>query len=122
MRRSSSRLASGRRRTPRTTLKMAALAPMPRASVRMTVMVSPLVRERERTANFRSCQKVIGIPHRIRHVHYAHGPTNFPFIDDGERFRIGARAGFRATHVHLFRRQAGDAEDAVPRSYDRDFQ
>src|SRR5438477_3970696 len=58
MRRFSSRLERGRRSTPRTTLKMAALAPMPSASVRITVMVRPLVRVRERAANLRSCRKL----------------------------------------------------------------
>src|SRR5260221_9877550 len=59
MRRSWSRLTSGRRSTPRTTLKMAALAPMPSASVSTTVKVSPLALTSERNANLRS---VIGSP------------------------------------------------------------
>ena len=50
----SSRLTSGLRRTPRTTLKIDALAPMPSASVRMTVADSPLARASERRANLRS--------------------------------------------------------------------
>src|SRR5580658_10142023 len=54
MRRFSSRLTSGRRSTPRTTLKIAALAPMPSASVRITVIARPLVCARERRATFRS--------------------------------------------------------------------
>src|SRR5271154_2707527 len=54
MRRFSSRFTSGRRRTPRTTLKMAALAPIPSARVRTTVMARPLVWARERRATFRS--------------------------------------------------------------------
>src|SRR5271170_73598 len=48
MRRFSSRFTSGRRRTPRTTLKMAAFAPIPRARMRTTVMARPLVWARER--------------------------------------------------------------------------
>src|SRR5579885_3134988 len=60
MRRSSSRLTSGRRSTPRTTLKMAALAPMPRARVRTTVIARPLLRQRERTASLRSRPKSSG--------------------------------------------------------------
>src|SRR5579872_6330300 len=59
MRLFSSRLARGRSRTPRTTLKMAAFAPMPRASVTTTMTVSPLVRIKERNANFKSCQQVM---------------------------------------------------------------
>src|SRR5882724_7480277 len=59
MRRFSSRLTSGRSRTPRTRLKMAALAPMPSASVATTVMVSPFVRANERAANFTSFRKVM---------------------------------------------------------------
>jgi hypothetical protein len=51
MRLFSSRLTSGRSRTPRTRLNIAALAPMPRASVRITVMVRPLARARERAPN-----------------------------------------------------------------------
>src|SRR5262245_45408908 len=54
MRRSSSRLARGLSSTPRTTLKMAALAPIPRASVVTTVSASPLARSRDRNAYFRS--------------------------------------------------------------------
>jgi hypothetical protein len=53
-------LTSGRSSTPRTTLKMAALAPMPSASVRATVIARPLLRASERAANFSSCRKVIG--------------------------------------------------------------
>ncbi len=49
--RSSSRLTSGRRSTPRTTLKIAALAPMPSASVTTTVAARPLARRSERRAN-----------------------------------------------------------------------
>src|SRR5579872_1473865 len=52
MSRSSSRLTSGLSRTPRTKLKIAALAPMPSAIVKITVSVRPLVRMSERIANF----------------------------------------------------------------------
>src|SRR3972149_5455698 len=45
---------SGRRRTPRTTLKIAALAPIPSARVRTTVMASPLTLAKDRNANWRS--------------------------------------------------------------------
>jgi hypothetical protein len=41
-------LTSGRSSTPRTTLKIAALAPMPSASVTTTVAARPLARRRER--------------------------------------------------------------------------
>src|SRR6267142_3045771 len=58
MRRSSSLLTSGRRRTPRTRLKIAALAPMPSASVSTTVIARPLLRASERAANFTSFTKV----------------------------------------------------------------
>src|SRR6185295_6577019 len=62
MSRLSSRLTSGRMRTPRTTLKIDALAPIPRASGRTTVADSPLARLRERSANLRSCRRVIVVP------------------------------------------------------------
>jgi hypothetical protein len=51
IKRSSSRLTSGRSSTPRTTLNTAAFAPMPRPSVTMTVAARPLARNSERTAN-----------------------------------------------------------------------
>src|SRR4051812_15979546 len=54
MRRFSSRLASGFSSTPLTTLKMAALAPIPSASVRTTGIASPLTRGRERRAKRRA--------------------------------------------------------------------
>src|SRR5258708_6017868 len=54
MRRSSSAVTSGRRRTPRTSAEMAALAPMPRANVSTTVAARPLVRPSERSAILRS--------------------------------------------------------------------
>src|SRR4051794_26373751 len=57
MRRSSSRLFSGRKSTPRTRAKIAAFAPMPSARVRITVTVRPLARPRERRAYFRSPAK-----------------------------------------------------------------
>jgi hypothetical protein len=41
-------LTSGRSSTPRTTLKMAALAPMPSASVMTTVTAMPFARSSER--------------------------------------------------------------------------
>src|ERR1700682_912315 len=59
MRRFSSRLTSGRRSTPRTRVKIAALAPMPSASVSTTVMASPLLRPRERSATLKSRRKDI---------------------------------------------------------------
>src|SRR5262245_21878881 len=40
---------------------MAALAPMPSASVRMTVTASPLARSSERTANLRSVRKLMAV-------------------------------------------------------------
>ncbi len=49
MRRSSSRFTSGVSSTPRTTLKMAALAPMPSPSVMMTASASPLAPVSDRT-------------------------------------------------------------------------
>ena len=54
-------MARGRRSTPRTTLKMAALAPMPSASVRTTVRASPLTRPRDRSAKRRSVMKLISL-------------------------------------------------------------
>src|SRR5438093_13129313 len=69
MRRSWSRLTSGLSSTPRTTLKMAALAPIPRASVKTTVNVRPLARASERSANLRSVMRFVvcceGDPLRI---------------------------------------------------------
>src|SRR6266404_2517174 len=61
MRRFSSAFTSGRRSTPRTKLKMAALAPMPSASVSTTVIASPLVRPSERIATFRSFRNNSGL-------------------------------------------------------------
>src|SRR2546429_2173558 len=52
MSRSSSRLTSGRRSTPRTRVKIAALAPMPRARVSTTVITSP--RSEEHTSELQS--------------------------------------------------------------------
>jgi hypothetical protein len=52
-------LASGRRSTARTTLKIAALAPIPRASVNATVIHKEGTRARERTAIFKSRKKDI---------------------------------------------------------------
>src|SRR5947207_11441475 len=40
---------------------MAALAPIPSASVSTTVMASPFVRGSERSANFTSCKKVMAV-------------------------------------------------------------
>src|SRR5216684_6084179 len=57
MRRSSSRLTRGLSSTPRTSVKMAALAPMPSAKVSTTVTASPLVRASERAATLRSLRK-----------------------------------------------------------------
>src|SRR3954451_25269351 len=57
--RSSSRLTSGRRSTPRTTLKMAALAPIPSASVTTTVSDRPFARRSDRNATFRSVMKLM---------------------------------------------------------------
>src|SRR5262245_16670840 len=61
MSRDSSRLTSGRRSTPWTTLNIAALAPMPSARVTMTVSASPLARVNDRNANFKSVTKLIGL-------------------------------------------------------------
>ncbi len=57
MSRSSSRLTSGRSRTPRTRLNIAALAPIPSANVRTTVTVRPFARARERAPTFSSRRK-----------------------------------------------------------------
>src|SRR5260370_20730922 len=50
----SSRFTSGFSSTPRTSVKMAALAPMPSASVRITMAASPLLRINDWNAPFRS--------------------------------------------------------------------
>src|SRR6267154_2607063 len=63
MRRVSSRLTSGRKSTPRTRVKIAALAPMPRARVSTTVIASPLVRASERSATLKSRRKDICFLH-----------------------------------------------------------
>jgi hypothetical protein len=55
-------VTNGRRRTPRTRVKMAALPPMPSARVRMTVKLSPLARTSERNANLISLRKLIHLP------------------------------------------------------------
>src|SRR5580692_9010458 len=52
MRRLSSRLTSGRNSTPRTSVKIAAFAPIPSARVKITVMAKPLLRHRERIEYF----------------------------------------------------------------------
>src|SRR5260370_35768223 len=49
-----SRLTSGLSSTPRTSVKMAALAPMPSASVRITRAASPLLRINDWNATLRS--------------------------------------------------------------------
>src|SRR5271155_6201537 len=54
MSRSSSRLTSGFSSTPRTSVKIAAFAPMPSASVRITIVASPLLRISEWNATLRS--------------------------------------------------------------------
>src|SRR6185436_3987008 len=59
MRLSWSRFTSALIRTPRTTLKMAALAPIPRARVTTTVSARPLARNSERRANLRSVSMVM---------------------------------------------------------------
>src|SRR5260221_6676932 len=59
IRRSSSLLTSGRSSTPRTTLKIAALAPMPSASVTTTVSASPLTRASDRKAKRKSVRNVM---------------------------------------------------------------
>src|SRR5215813_7413870 len=61
MSRDSSRLTSGRSSTLRTTLNIAALAPIPSARVTMTVSDNPFTRVRDRNANFKSLKKLIGI-------------------------------------------------------------
>src|SRR5882724_10918249 len=70
MRRFSSALTSGRRSTPRTKLKMAALAPMPNASVSTTVIASPLVRPSERSATLRSPRNNSGFRLIVRYSLY----------------------------------------------------
>src|SRR5918993_2516450 len=59
MSRSASRLTSGLSSTPRTTLKIAALAPIPNASVRTTVIARPLARASDRRAKRRSVIQLI---------------------------------------------------------------
>src|SRR5579859_7320858 len=54
----SSRLTSGRSRTPRTRLNMAALAPIPSASVRTTARDRPLARPSDRAAALRSRRNI----------------------------------------------------------------
>src|SRR5271156_89591 len=54
MSRFSSRLTSGLSSTPRTSVKMAAFAPIPSASVRITMVASPLLRISEWNATLRS--------------------------------------------------------------------
>src|SRR6266436_7796131 len=67
MRRFSSAFTSGRRRTPRTKLKMAALAPIPSASVSTTVIASPLARASERSATLRSLRNISGLKFMVRY-------------------------------------------------------
>src|SRR5271169_2050496 len=96
MRRFSSRLTRGRRSTPRTTLKMAALAPMPRARVRMTVMARPLVRARERRATFRSRMRTSNFSIVVR------PPGYFGYVGCRELLFDGAmNAGFYTTGVRF---------------------
>src|SRR5687767_5119666 len=59
MRRSSSRFTSGRSRTPDTTLKIAALAPIPSASVATTVIARPLTLESDRSAKRKSASRLM---------------------------------------------------------------
>jgi hypothetical protein len=54
----SSRFTKGRSRTSRSSVKMLALAPIPRASLRTTVIVSPLAPASERSAYFTLRQKI----------------------------------------------------------------
>src|SRR6202050_2630357 len=54
MRRFSSRFTRGLSSTPRTSVKIAAFAPMPSASVKITMVASPLLRISEWNATFRS--------------------------------------------------------------------
>src|SRR5580658_8916954 len=61
MRRSSSRFTSGRSSTPRTSVKIAAFAPMPSARVSTTVIVSPLERPNDRRAIFKSFRNNVGV-------------------------------------------------------------
>src|SRR5262245_57329112 len=65
MSRSSSLFASGRSRTPRTTLKIAAFAPMPSARVTMTVIARPLTLASDRAANLKSVMRFISAPSLI---------------------------------------------------------
>ena len=55
------RLTTGLSSTPRTTLKIAALAPIPSASVRTTVMARPLARASDRRAIRRSVIQLIAL-------------------------------------------------------------
>src|ERR1700724_192257 len=69
--RSSSRFASGRSRTPRTTLKIAAFAPMPRARVAAAMIHNVRARAKERIASLRSRSNdmivVLGASARLAH-------------------------------------------------------
>src|SRR5690348_5461680 len=61
MSRSSSRFTSGRSSTPRTSVKMAAFAPMPSASVSTTVIARPFARASDRKAIFKSFANISGL-------------------------------------------------------------
>src|SRR5687768_9744416 len=85
MSRFSSRLTSGRNRTPRTTLKMAALAPIPKASVTTTVIARPLTRPSERSANLKSVMKLInGLRSSTPEPGVASGKTPIIPVSTGE--------------------------------------
>ena len=66
MRLLSSRFTSGRSKTPRTTLKMAAFTPIPRASVNATVVETPGFRTSERNATLISLSNPAYVPERGR--------------------------------------------------------
>src|SRR5256884_4589703 len=76
MSRSSSRLTSGRRSTPRTRVKIAALAPMPRARVSTTVITSP--RSEEHTSELQSRLHLVCrllLEKKINSIKNLHGPV-----------------------------------------------
>src|SRR6266403_3371518 len=71
MSRFSSRFTSGLSSTPRTSVKIAALAPMPSASVRITMVASPLLRISEWNADLRSRKNDMFLAPLGVHQHHA---------------------------------------------------
>src|SRR6516225_1073495 len=80
MRRSSSRFTSGRSRTPRTSVKIAALAPIPSASVRTTISVSPLALASERRAYLMSRAKTPTISPKLHPSAFVPVMSVLPFL------------------------------------------